>query len=114
MIYIYQRGAAGFEWDACNVGHIARHGLQPLEVEQSLANDPSTIRSVVAGTDEERWFTVGPNDAGRLLAVVWTIRGSRVRVVTAYPAGTRLQRDYAKAKGGDGRAARLAHPPVRR
>jgi uncharacterized protein len=114
MIYIYQPGAAGFEWDAFNTGHIARHGLEQLEVEQALANDPATIRAVVAGTGEERWFTVGPNDAGRLLAVVWTMRGSRVRVVTAYPAGKRLQRDYAKAKGSDGHAGRLARPRVRR
>ena len=114
MIYIYPPGAAGFEWDAFNTGHIARHGLEPLEAEQALANDPATIRAVVAGTGEERWFTVGPNDAGRLLAVVWTMRGSRVRVVTAYPAGKRLRRDYAKAKGSDGRAGRHASPQVRR
>jgi len=114
MIYIQLPGTGGFEWDAFNTRHIARHGLQPHDVEQALANDPDTIRSVVAGTGEERWFTVGPNGAGRLLAVVWTLRGSRVRVVTAYPAGKRLQRDYAKTKGGDGRAERHARPRVRR
>jgi len=114
MIYIHLPGSDGFEWEAFNTGHIARHGLQPLDVEQALANDPITIRSVVAGSGEERWFTVGPSAAGRLLAVVCTVRGSRIRVVTAYPAGKRLQRDYAKAKGGDGRAARLARPCLRR
>ena len=114
MIYIHLPGTGGFEWDGFNTGHIARHGLQPLDVEQALANDPATIRSVVAGTGEEHWFTVGPNGAGRLLAVVWTMRRSRVRVVTAYPAGKRLQRDYAKAKSGDGGAGRRARPQVRR
>jgi hypothetical protein len=113
MIYIYLPATSGFERDTFNTGHIARHGLKPRDVEQALANDPSTIRSVVAGTGEERWFTVGPDGAGRLLAVVWTVRGSRVRVVTAYPAGKRLQRDYAKAKGSDGRAGRHAGPQVR-
>jgi uncharacterized DUF497 family protein len=114
MIYIHLPATSGFEWDAFNTGHISRHGLQPRDVEQALANAPDTIRSVVAGTGEERWFTVGPNGAGRLLAVVWTTRGSRVGVVTAYPAGKRLQRDYAKAKGSDGRAGRHAGPQFRR
>jgi uncharacterized DUF497 family protein len=114
MIYIHLPGTSGFEWDAFNTAHIARHGLQPLDAEQALANDAATIRSVVDGTDEERWFTVGPNAAGRLLAVVWTTRGSRVRVVTAYPAGKRLQREYAKTKGGGGRAGRHSRPQVRR
>lgn len=114
MIYIHLPATSGFEWDASNTRHIARHGLQPRDVEQALANDPDTIRSIVVGTGEARWFTVGPNGAGRLLAGVWTLRGSRVRVVTAYPAGKRLQRDYAKAKGGDGRAKSHARPRVRR
>ena len=114
MIYICLPDAIGFEWDTFNAAHIARHGLQPVDVEQALANHPVTIRSVVAETGEERWFTMGPNAAGRLLAVVWTMRGARVRVVTAYPAGKRLQRDYAKAKSDDGRAERDARPPVRR
>jgi len=114
MIYIHLPGTSGFEWDAFNTGHIARHGLRALDVEQALANDPATIRSVVAGTGEERWFSVGPDGTGRLLAVVWTMRDSRVRVVTAYPAGKRLQRDYARAKGSDGRAGRHASPQVRR
>ena len=113
MIYIYLPDAIGFEWDTFNAAHIARHGLQPVDVEQALAKHPVTIRSVVAETGEERWFTLGPNAAGRLLAVVWTMRGARVRVVTAYPAGKRLQRVYAKAKGGNGRAGRDARPPVR-
>jgi uncharacterized DUF497 family protein len=113
MIYIHQTGTGGFDWDAFNTAHIARHGLQPLDVEEALANEPATIRSIVEGTGEERWFTVGRNEAGRLLAVAWTMRGSRVRVVTAYPAGKRLQRDYAKAKSGDLRAERPPRPPVR-
>ena len=113
MIYIYLPDAIGFEWDAFNAAHIARHGLQPVDVEQALAKHPVTIRSVVAETGEERWFTLRPNAAGRLLAVVWTIRGARVRVVTSYPAGKRLQRVYEKAKRGNGRAGRDARPPVR-
>jgi uncharacterized protein len=101
MIYIRSAGAEGFEWDAFNVGHIARHGVQPPEAEEALAGDARTIRSVVSGSGEERWLSVGSTSRGRLLAVVWTVRGTRVRVVTAYAADKRLQRFYERAKFGN-------------
>jgi uncharacterized protein len=100
MVYIHSSGPGGFEWDAHNVTHIARHGVQPSEAEAALAGNARTFRSVVSGTGEERWLSVGSTSRGRLLAVVWTIRGTRVRVVTAYPADKRLQRFYERAKAG--------------
>jgi len=100
MIYIRRSAtdAGGFDWDADNVAHIARHGVQPADAEQALLNDPVTLQYAVTGSGEERWVGVGPTDAGRLLVVVWTMRASLVRVVTAYPASGRLRGAYAKAK----------------
>jgi uncharacterized DUF497 family protein len=112
IIYLHLVGADSFDWDPSNVGHIARHGVQPTDVEQALASDSTTIQSVVAGSGEERWFSVGPTSAGRLLAVVRTMRGARVRVVTAYPASKRLRAAYDKAKTDSDGAAGQASPPV--
>jgi len=53
MIYIHQPGTGGFDWDAFNTAHIARHGLQPLDVEEALANEPATIRSIVEVTGRD-------------------------------------------------------------
>jgi hypothetical protein len=93
----------GFDWDTANVAHIARHGVEPAHVEQALCNDPVNLSYVVAGSGEQRWASVGPIDDGRLLVVVWTVRGDRVRVVTAYPATKRVRAAYAGAKGGSHR-----------
>jgi uncharacterized protein len=100
MIYIRRSPAdgGGFEWDADNVAHIARHGVQPADAEQALSNDPITLHYAVTDSGEERWVCVGPTDARRLLVIVWTMRASLVRVVTAYPASGRLRGVYAKAK----------------
>lgn len=107
-------GSDGFEWDDANVEHVARHGLDPADVELALANGALTLQHAVTGSGEKRWVSVGPTGArgnGRLVVVVWTVRGARVRVVTAYPAAKRLQAEYAKAKTGEGRARR-ADPKV--
>ena len=100
MIYIRGPGAddSGFDWDAANVAHIARHGPQPADAEPALSNDPVTLQYAVTESGEERWVSVGPTEERRLLVVVWTTRAARVRVVTAYPAVGRLREAYAKAK----------------
>jgi len=111
MTYMHNLNDGGFEWDASNVAHIARHGLQPGDVEHALTNDPVTVHYAVTGSGEPRWVSVGPTSTGRLLMVVWTVRGACVRVVTAYPAARRLQAAYAKAKGGHDGASQT-DPPV--
>ena len=100
MIYIRRPPGdeGGFEWDADNVAHIALHGVRPADAEQALSNDPITLHYAVTDSGEERWVCAGPTDARRLLVIVWTMRASRVRVVTAYPASGRLRGAYAKAK----------------
>ena len=32
-----------FDWDAANVGHIARHGVTPEECEEAYGNGPIVI-----------------------------------------------------------------------
>ena len=74
--------------------------MLPADAEHALTNDPVTLAYNGAGGGEKRWVSVGPIGEGRLLTVVWTNRGARVRVVTAYSAARRLRVAYGKAKGG--------------
>ena len=110
MIYIHSSGPGGFEWDAYNVAHIARHGLQPAEVEHALSGEPATLLEEFVKGGERRTLSVGPTETGRLVVVVWTLRGARVRVVTAYPANRRVRRDYERAKSGSSGSAPRTHP----
>ena len=98
MIYIHSNGAEGFEWDAASVEHIARHGPRPADVERALAGEPGTLSEGVTQAGKRRWVSVGRSAGGRLLVVVWTVRGRRVRIVTAYPASRRQQVAYERAK----------------
>lgn len=87
-----------FDWDTANLSHIAEHGVAPEEAEQVLQNDPIDLDyQVVEG--EERWVTVGVTGRGRFLVLVWAIRGSAIRVVTAFDANRRHQRVYLEQRG---------------
>jgi uncharacterized DUF497 family protein len=74
-----------FEWDAANTAHLARHRVTPEEAEQVLSGAALPLESEERGS-EWRHTELGETAAGRLLLVVWTWRGQRIRIITAFPA----------------------------
>lgn len=70
---------ARFEWDEQNLEHIARHGVDPDEVEAVLDNDPLILRTV-----DNKYLAYGQTDEGRYLLVVFIRKpGPLIRVITA-------------------------------
>ena len=88
---------AGFQWDEGNSSkNWARHQVSQTEAEQVFLNRPL----VVAGApfkNESRQFAFGRTDAGRLLTVVFTVRGSLLRVISVRPMSRRERRGYGQA-----------------
>lgn len=72
-----------FDWDESNLRKIRAHRIRRDEVEQALANSPIAIYDQEVD-GESRYVYYGETDAGRLLAIVGTERGRKIRVVTAY------------------------------
>ncbi len=72
-----------FEWDDANIKHIAEHDVTPEEAEEIVLSDPlDVLFEVVDG--EERWTYIGETNEGRILWLAITLRGDRMRVITAY------------------------------
>ena len=90
----------GFEWDAGNSEkNWKRHQVTQTECEQTFANLPLVLSVAVKGRKVEvRYFALGRTDAARELAVVFTVRGKRVRVISARPMSRRERKEYAHAK----------------
>jgi len=63
----------GFDWDAANVGHILRHNVISVEVEE-VAGRPHSIILAEAIKGENRWKLFGKTASSRYLVVVFTIR----------------------------------------
>jgi uncharacterized protein len=79
-----------FEWDDDNTSHIARHGITPEEAEQVLTGSPLAMEGQLR-SGEQRTLCAGRTAAGKAVAVVYTLRGGRIRVVTAFAANRRLR-----------------------
>jgi len=87
-----------FDWDEANIGHLARHNVRPEEAEQVILRDPVDLGiQIVEG--EERYLNLGPTQRGRILLVVTTWRGERVRVVTGFEPIKRLVQFYHQERG---------------
>jgi len=83
-----------FEWDAANEAEVLKHRVTPAEAEEAYADVRAINRPAYDKDGERREATVGRSLQGRVLTVVYTRRGATIRVVTAYPTGGRLLREY--------------------
>jgi uncharacterized protein len=73
-----------FDWDDANIHHIAAHDVVPEEAEEVVLGDPLEMgfEKTVAG--EDRWSYVGETSRGTVLQVVITLRGEKIRVISAF------------------------------
>lgn len=88
------RAITGFDWDAANVGHILRHAVTPIEVEEATGR-PYVIIPARAIQSESRWKLFGKTVSGRCLVIVFTIRRKLFRTVTAYEMNAVERKRYA-------------------
>jgi uncharacterized DUF497 family protein len=87
-----------FDWDASNQSHLARHRISRSEFEQAMRSDPMFVDFSDEG-GEERWYAVGGTESFRVLSVVFTFRGERVRPITGWDANKKLREAYFRSKG---------------
>lgn len=87
----------GFEWDAGNAEKNWRaHRVSQAEAEQVFFNRPVVIApDMTHSRSEARYAALGKTGAGRRLSLVFTIRGTLVRVISARDMGQRDRRLYA-------------------
>ena len=93
-------GLEGFEWDTGNSAKNWRgHQLRQAEVEQALLNRPVVFAADLKHSRAEaRFYTLGRTESGRHLAIVFTTRGSLVRVISARPMSRAERRAYGQVE----------------
>jgi len=75
----------GFEWDAGNsLKNWQRHGVITSESEEIFFNHPLMITDDKKHSNQEpRFHALGHTNGGRLLFISFTVRNSRIRVISA-------------------------------
>jgi uncharacterized protein len=87
-----------FDWDDNNEQHLAKHGISRSDAEDVLSGDHDLLEYQTEG-DEERWVAVGVTRAGRILNIVYAVRGEAMRPITGWTADERTVDLYTKRWG---------------
>ncbi len=85
-----------FEWDSLKAeANFRKHDISFQEASTVLM-DPVAVTAYDPdhSDDELRFLTMGTSDQGRLLVVVHTDRGNRIRLISARKATTFERKDY--------------------
>ena len=86
-------GNSGFEWDQGNSEkNWVRHRVSQAECEQFFRNEPVVAASIIVSA-EQRYFALGVTDSGGRLSIVYTVRGSLIRVISARDMSRRERRE---------------------
>ena len=85
-----------FEWDDKKArANVAKHGVTFHEAASVFGDALAlTFQDPDHSTREDRFLTFGQSISGRLLAVIHTVRGASMRIISARPATRRERKIY--------------------
>jgi uncharacterized DUF497 family protein len=87
------------EWDPAKArANFTKHGVRFADAVTALEDDLALTMRDLSSEDEERWVTMGLDASGRLLVVVYTWRGERVRLISARQAMPLERRQYEEGR----------------
>jgi uncharacterized DUF497 family protein len=74
-----------FDWDENNEQHLAKHGISRSDAEDVLSGNHILLEYQTEG-NEQRWIAVGATRAGRIITIVFALRGEAMRPITGWSA----------------------------
>jgi uncharacterized DUF497 family protein len=92
--------AEGFEWDEGNIRkNWEKHQVSHIECEEIFFNSPVIFREDEShSTSENRSFVLGKTDTDRLLFAVFTMRGGKIRIISARDMSRRERKVYEQVQ----------------
>jgi uncharacterized DUF497 family protein len=84
-----------YKWDAAKAHlNAAKHNVRFNDAVSALEDDCALTQRDFLSEDEERWITIGQDGLDRVVVVVYTWRGSDIRIISARLATRRERRQY--------------------
>ncbi len=73
-----------FQWDKGNVGKNLKHNVEDKESEEPFFDKKhKKFKDKLHSKGEERFRIMGKTKGGRLLFIVFTMRGKKIRIISA-------------------------------
>ena len=88
-----------FEWDPDKAAsNLRKHAVRFAEAV-TVFDDDAMLTIPDDDPDEDRFVAIGMGSLGRILVVIYTARGDRIRIISARTATRREQSQYEREHG---------------
>jgi len=95
---VHTLGDVDFEWDEDKAAsNIRKHGVDFADAV-GVFDDPLAFAMPDDDPIEDRFIGLGNDTLGRLLVVVYTIRGEKIRIISARRATPSERRTYERGQ----------------
>lgn len=99
---MYERAYSGeveIEWDPAKAAaNLRKHEIDFADAALALEDDLALTVEDLDAESENRFVAIGTDPIGRLLVVVFTWRGERIRLISARRATPRERRQYEERR----------------
>ena len=87
-----------FEWDSANSRkNLVKHSVANDQCEEVFEIDRFLLlKDHAHSIIEDRYLIIGPESQGKILVLAITLRGLRVRIISARPANKKERKFYEK------------------
>jgi uncharacterized DUF497 family protein len=90
---------ATFDWDEGNLSkNFKKHGVSIQEAEQIFSNKPLLVFNALHSPSEERYKALGRSNENRKLLAIFTVRNSKLRVISIRDMSRKERREYENVK----------------
>ena len=98
------KNSAGFDWDQGNAAkNWDKHNVNRVECEEVFFNAPLFIEEDPKhSVSEKRYFAMGRTFGERRISVIFTLRGDKIRPISARDMSRKERNVYEKAKKDSG------------
>lgn len=100
---VHREGETTFEWNKAKAArNRLKHGVRFADAVEAFFDERGLSTEDPDSRDERRFVLTGLDALGRVLTVIFTDRGLRIRLISARPASRREARTYfdSTAPGG--------------
>ena len=89
-----------FQWDSGNMDkNFTKHNLTTKQIEEAfLGERPHIMEDIRHSLAEKRYMLWNTSMVGQYLSIIFTIRSSKVRVISARPMNKKERSAYEKTK----------------
>jgi uncharacterized protein len=88
-----------FDWDPAKAKENKRiHGIDFAVAVDVLEDENAITIGHIDAEGEQRFKSLGMDGLGRLLVVVYTYRGEKIRLISAWKATRRQEKHYAERR----------------